>query len=288
MPSPQNAGFQTKNAIRDALTAAGTHPKRRFGQNFLIDQNLMGKLIEAADIGPDDVILEVGTGTGSLTTLLARSAPRVETFEIDPDVAEIAQARLAEFPHVRLTRGDALQNQTTLAPKLRRVLDASPGRVKLVANLPYDIATPLLMALLIADAPPISMCFTIQREVGLRLTAAHNTRDYGPASILAQICCAIERVARVPAAAFWPRPKIESVMLKMSPRADAPAAADRRRLSALVRAAFLHRRKTMRQALKDASPAAELISAFESLGIPPTGRPESLTPNMWMSLSDSL
>lgn len=286
--TPPADSFQTAAVLRRLLTDAGLRPRHRHGQNFLIDRNLMMKLVAAAALTVDDIVLEVGTGAGSLTGLLADRAGRVHTFEIDDDLANVAESQLAGRPNVTLHRGDALQTQTVLAPAISALIARHAGRLKLVANLPYDVATPLVMDLLIAPSPPAMMCFTIQREVGLRLLAEPGTRDYGPASVVAQTLATIERIAPVPPQAFWPRPKVESVMLRMTHRQPAMMPAAKARLALLVRHAFQFRRKKLRPILAQQFTEAVAAAGLAAAGLLGDERPEQATPAQWFILAETM
>ncbi|MCK6484137.1 MAG: ribosomal RNA small subunit methyltransferase A [Phycisphaerae bacterium] len=274
--------FQTARDIRRLLTEAGARPRKRYGQHFLIDRHHMDKLLAAAELSREDTVIEVGAGTGSLTGLLAGRAGRVHTFEIDTTLAEIAARHVADCPHVTLHRGDALAGQSTLARELAAVLYEASGPVKLVANLPYDIATPLLLALLQADRPPVRMCFSIQREVAERLTAKPNTRDYGPAGLACRWLAHSERLAIVPRTAFWPPPKVESALMRLI-RIDmsAPQRSDARRNVELVRRFFQTRRKTLSHILTGWVGRATADSLLGDACMDGRRRPESLTADEW-------
>lgn len=280
--------FQTAATLRRLLTEAGLRPRHRRGQNFLIDRNLMMKLVAAAVLTLDDIVLEVGTGAGSLTGLLADRAGRVHTFEIDDQLAGVAESQLAGRTNVTMHRGDALQSQTVLAPAISALIAEHPGRVKLVANLPYDVATPLLMGLLLAPSPPVSMCFTIQREVGLRLLAEPGTRDYGPASVLTRTLTTTQRIAAVTPQSFWPQPKVDSVMLRLTSRAPAMPHEARAQLAGLARHAFQFRRKKLRPILIQQSTEAAAAAGLTAAGLLGDERPEQVTPAQWVMLAAAM
>ena len=173
MPSPR----QTASFLMQRFAEVGIHPATRRGQNFLIDLNLVELLVETAAVTPDDVVLEIGTGTGSLTALLARTAAVVVTVEIDPHLHQLAREALVDCPNVVMLQQDALKNKNHLHPAVldavREQLAAAPGRrLKLAANLPYNVATPVISNLLGLDEPPVSLTVTIQRELGERIAAA--------------------------------------------------------------------------------------------------------------------
>jgi 16S rRNA (adenine1518-N6/adenine1519-N6)-dimethyltransferase len=243
---------QTLSFLRRRFEEAGIRPRTRYGQNFLIDLNLQQLLLDTARLGPDDVMLEVGTGTGSLTALAAARAAAVVTVEIDRDLFRLAGEALHGLENVTMLQLDALRNKNRLNPALldavREHVAASPGRqLKLVANLPYNVATPVLSNLLATDDPPRTMTATIQKELADRIVARPSTKDYGALSIWMQSQCRVKIVRVMPPAAFWPRPKVTSaivhVVLDDALRGRIP---DRRYFHDFIRAMFFHRRKFLR------------------------------------------
>ena len=283
--------FQTKTEIRALLNAAGVRPRRRHGQHFLIDGNLMNRLLEAAELTPHDAVLEVGPGTGSLTEHLVAEAGRVIAVEIDPVLLGIVQGRLADAVNATCIQGDVLSSKQHLAPAVSKALTKArrdlPGRMMLVANLPYSVATPLLANLLLDPCGFDRFCFTVQREVADRFTASPGTKDYGPISIALQITCRVKRLAVLPPQVFWPRPAVESAMLKTDVLRN--PFGTRERLAwfmDLLRAAFAHRRKTLKYNLArivDQGVCRTLAAEFDL-----TRRPESLTVDEWITLAQRI
>lgn len=257
MPTP----IQTKRDVESMLTAAGLRPDKHLGQHFLIDGNLMRKLVASAEIAPGDVVFEVGGGTGGLTDLLAEAATHVVVVEVDHDLAPLLRARFADRPHVHVLHADVLANKSTVAPGVLQALsdaqDVSKAagsiepravpRILLVANLPYHVATPLLMNLFTATPRVERFVFTIQQEVADRLDAPCGSRDYGPLAIAVQTTCRFTRFAKLPPQAFWPPPNVASAMIRLD-RQPHPfeQGEDLDRFIKLLRAAFAHRRKTVR------------------------------------------
>jgi 16S rRNA (adenine1518-N6/adenine1519-N6)-dimethyltransferase len=282
---------QTKTEIEATLRAAGLRPRRRLGQHFLIDGNLMRRLADAADIQPHDVVLEVGAGTGGLTDLLVARAGVVVAVEIDPALFAVLAARFPAAPSLTLVRSDVLARKHAIAPAVTGVLSAIRVRARaqmlLVANLPYDVATPLLVNLLFEPRRFTRFCFTVQREVGQRMEAAPGGRDYGPLAVLLQLTCRIDRLARVPASAFWPRPAVESGMYRLD-RVSGPfdSADDLARFAELVRGAFRHRRKTLRYNL--ARCRGEDVADRVADVVDPSCRPEAVSPQEWVELAARL
>ncbi len=279
---------QTLSEIRRLLAEAGLAPQHRFGQNFLIDLNLMRKLVAAADVQAADTVLEVGPGTGSLTEILLDRGARVVAVEIDHGLQAIVRNRLAENPRFTLVQGDALGGKHRVNPLVLRILAAQPplpgGAYKLVANLPYQIATPLLVDLLMVEPRFAQMTCTIQREVGERLAGAPRSEAYGTVSIITQSLADLTLLAIIPPTAFWPRPAVESVMLTLRPRppeqievTDVPG------FAAFVQHGFQQRRKMLRRLLREWEESAALV-AFQRAGVSPDARPEELSPAGWRAL----
>ena len=238
----------------------GIHPRAKLGQNFLIDLNLLRLLYESADIEKNDVVLEVGTGTGSLTAELSDRAGFVITVELDSVLHELAKQELFGRTNIRFLQTDILKNKNRLSDEVldavREQLAAIPGsRFKLVANLPYSIATPLMSNLLLTDIPPHSMVVTIQKELADRITAKPSTKDWGALSLWMQSQCKTELVRVMAPTVFWPRPKVNSAILRIiydeKRRNKIP---DLNFFHEFCRAMFFHRRKFLR---------SELCSAFK-------------------------
>lgn len=276
---------QSLTEIRALLAAAGLTPRHQYGQNFLIDLNLLRKLPAAAELNPADVVLEVGPGTGSLTELLLNSGARVVAVEVDRGFQAVLRARLREAARFTLVAGDVLAGKHTVNPgvlaALRDQPAARPGAYKLVANLPYQVATPLLMELLHAQPRFARLVCTIQREVGERLLAQPETAAYGPVSVITQSLATSETLAVLPPSVFWPRPKVESVMLRITPLpAECVDVPDIAGFVGFVRSAFQQRRKMLRRILRD-WPRPIAAEAFEQAGISGDARPEALSPAEW-------
>ena len=286
----QPVRVQTKADIREILETAGMRPHRRFGQNFLIDGNLLRKLVERAEIGPADTVLEVGGGTGVLSDLLAAQAGRLIIVELDHRLGPLLVERFADRDHVSVLLMDALSGKHYVAPEVLDTLGAAPpagGIYTLVANLPYNIATPLIMNLLRARPQVQRMCFTIQKEVADRLVAAPGRKDYGVVSVAVQTVCRVEHVANVPHTAFWPMPKVQSTMLRLDRQAhpfEADAALEA--FIDLLKAGFSHRRKTLRYNLARGYSAdlVDRLAGHTDL----TRRAENLSVPEWTALAKLL
>lgn len=252
---------QTVSFLTQRFRQIGLEPDSKHGQNFLIDLNLVELLERTADIQPNDVILEVGTGTGSLTAMMAEKAAAVVSVEIDAHLHQMAREELEGQTNVELLLQDALKNKNNFHPDViqavRRHLDAAPGRqFKLAANLPYNIATPIISNLLLWDTPPCLMVATIQKELAERIVAEPETKDYGSLSVWIQSQCDAEIVRILGPKVFWPRPKVHSAIVKITRSPEKCARIDNLPyFHQFVRAMFFHRRKFLRSVL---------ISAFKT------------------------
>jgi 16S rRNA (adenine1518-N6/adenine1519-N6)-dimethyltransferase len=233
----------------------GIRPDTRLGQNFLIDYNLQQLLVSAAQLEPRDVVLEVGTGTGALTALMAPSVAAVVTVEVNRHLSELASEELMGHPNVTMLTLDALANKNRIDPRVlaavaARVAD-EPGRQwKLVANLPFNIATPIISNLLAIASPPVTMTVTIQKELADRIVARPSTKDYSALSLWVQSQCLTSVVRVLPPTVFWPRPKVTSAIIQvMVDLQKRGRIADLEYWHHFVRAMFLHRRKFLRSVI---------------------------------------
>ena len=277
---------QTQSFLIRRFAEVGIHPNSKRGQNFLIDQNLMRLLVDAVQLDANDVVLEVGTGTGSLTTMMAPFVAAVVSVEVDAQLHQLATEELIDFENVQLLLVDVLRNKNSLATEvtdaLRQALAAKPSRrLKLVANLPYAVATPVMSNLLASDLPVTSMTVTIQKELADRIMARPATKDYSAPSVWMQSQCRIELIREMAPSVFWPRPKVHSAIIHVvvDPQLQGRIA-DRAFFHEFVRAMFFHRRKFLRSELASAfkgeltkSDADEIM---QSLALGPTTCAEEL------------
>ena len=251
-PAPSR---QTLSFLKKRFAEVGIEPQTKHGQNFLIDLNLQHVIADTAQLTRDDVVLEVGTGTGALTALMAAQAVHVVTVEIDERMYQLASEELVDVPNVTQLQMDALRNKNNFCPELldeiEQQLAAVPnGRLKLVANLPYNIATPVISNLLRTRVVPHTMVATIQKELGERIVAKPSTKDYSALSVWIQCQCDAKIARIMPPSVFWPRPKVQSAIMEIvvdTERRD--RIADREFFHGFSRSLFQHRRKFLRSVL---------------------------------------
>jgi len=285
--------LQTLTTIRSLLASAGLRPNKKLGQHFLIDGNLMRKLVASAEVEPRDVVLEVGCATGSLTRELAGQAGAVVAVEVDRRLAEIAGAELADLDNVTLLHCDVLASKTQIDPQVLAALDEArgrwDGRVLLVANLPYQVASPLVIDLLTGSVAFARICFTVQKEVAGRLLANPSGRTYGPLSVIVQALATVRRIAAVPPQAFWPRPAVDSTMVRLDPDPDRrQRIGDVTHFVGVVKACFSHRRKTLGHNLTVAYGQGVADRVLTGGQIESRTRPEQLDPTSWVELARRL
>ena len=277
---------------------AGIDPRKKLGQNFLIDLNLHDLLFRSAQLQEGDVVLEVGTGTGALTMAMAEQATAVVTVELDPALFALAGEQLAELPNVEMLHTDVLKNKNRINPMvleaIERHLAAGPDRrFKLAANLPYNIATPIITNLLALDRSPVSMTVTIQKELGDRIVARPGTKDYGALSIWVQSQAQAEIVRIMPPSVFWPRPKVDSAIVHIElDEARRNQIPDRAFFQQFVRSMFFHRRKFLRSVLisatKNQLEKPDVDEIMNQLGLDATARAEQLDVSSMLRLADTV
>jgi 16S rRNA (adenine1518-N6/adenine1519-N6)-dimethyltransferase len=284
--SDDSAPRQTLSYVKGLLASRGILPKSKLGQNFLIDLNLIDLVVRTAELTTADLVLEVGTGTGSLTNRLADSAGAVVSVELDPVIHDMAREVTGERANVRLLHADALRNKNELNPAVLAGLAEmrarfSTTRFKLVANLPYAVATPVISNVLLGDEPIERMVVTVQWEIAERLTARVGTSHYGALTVLVQSVAEVEIVRRLAPAVFWPRPQVESAIVLIRPDAGKRAkVGDVQRFRHFLRDLYVHRRKNLRGALagwpSGRRDKAEVDAKLAALGLPGTTRAEDL------------
>jgi 16S rRNA (adenine1518-N6/adenine1519-N6)-dimethyltransferase len=253
-------------------------PKKSLGQHFLVDENILGVIGRLADLRPDDVVLEVGPGLGILTRYLADRVARVHAVELDRSLERPFREALGARANVELTFGDALELDLS-------ALDPAPN--KLVANLPYNVATPLVVESLEGVRSLERWCVMVQREVADRFFATPRTKAYGAVSVLVQLKTRKVGFHAVPPAVFRPRPRVESALVAFERVDGGPSLPDVR---PVVDAAFAHRRKTLANsvALAGLTKRAGAEAALAAIGRPPTARAEELEPEEFVALAHAL
>jgi 16S rRNA (adenine1518-N6/adenine1519-N6)-dimethyltransferase len=289
---------QTQGYLQQLFAERGIAPRSRLGQNFLIDLNIQRLLVETARLERRDVALEVGAGTGGLTAELARYAGQVLAVEIDPRYYALAAEAVAGCTNVTLVHADVLKSKNRLNPQLLEQLHGLMGALgpdaqfKLVANLPYSAATPVIANLLGSDPAPASMSVTIQQELADRLAARPRTKDYGALSVWVQGLAKVRLVRRLPPSVFWPRPKVFSAIVQIVPQPGWRARISELGLfHELVRRAFLHRRKKLSNTLsaefREQFTKPEAEHFLEAQGVSPDARPEAVTVRQWIELGNA-
>ena len=289
---------QTVTYLTRRLGEVGIRPDTRRGQNFLVDLNLLELLVDTAAVGPEDVVLEIGTGTGSLTALVAPFATAVVTVEIDRQLHQLAKENLVDFDNVTLLQGDALKNKNQLRPDfldvVRDQLDVESGRrFKLVANLPYSVATPVISNLIATDLVPDTITVTIQKELADRITARPGTKDYSGLSIWIQSQCDARIVRVIPPSAFWPRPKVHSAIIQIRTQMSRRLRiSDRKAFHVFVRSMFFHRRKYLRSVLlsshKKVLSKQDVDIIMASMGLAANSRAEQLSVKDMLTLFETV
>ncbi|MCA9279545.1 MAG: ribosomal RNA small subunit methyltransferase A [Phycisphaeraceae bacterium] len=248
--------MQTLSQIRDTLNAYDLSPTKRFGQNFLIDHNKLSLLVDAAGVGTScKVVLEIGPGTGTLTETMLDHGATVIASEIDHGMCRLLRGTITNWPDTfALIEGDCLASKSSIAPEIIQALDDAmrahgTQTYRLVANLPYAVSTPVLLALITQHPKCDGMFVTIQNEVADRLLAQPNTKEYGTLGIVAQTCCTVERFATLPPSCFWPAPDVTSAMVAIRRKPESPSI-DPSFLAIFCRDLFARRRKQLAGALK--------------------------------------
>jgi len=298
-PQASAPARQTTAYLKELFTQVGFTIDAKRGQNFLVDLNLLDLLERSGGITPADVVLEVGTGTGALTERLVRAAARVVTCEIDPRLACLARDRLIDRDNVVLVEGDVLAGKHRFAPEVLAAIDAAlaaapGGRLLLVANLPYCVATPVISNLLALPRPFDAAVVTVQREMGERMIAAAGSHSYNALSVWIGAQCRSELVRILPPSVFWPRPKVDSAIVRLDlDPARRALVGDLARFHDFVRDIFCHRRKLLRgvlvrlaaQKTGDKDAAKRIVeSIYATLGFAADIRAEDIAPDVFVDM----
>lgn len=262
--------------------------QKKYGQNFLIDANILTKIVEAAQITKEDTVLEIGPGIGTMTQYLAEAAGKVIAVEIDRELIPILEETLSSYDNVTVLCADVLKVDLT-----KLVNENGGGPIKVVANLPYYITTPIIMALFESRVPLTSITVMVQSEVADRMQTGPGTKDYGALSLAVQYYAKPEIVARVPASCFTPRPNVDSTVVRLMKFEEPPVKAeDEDWLFGIIRASFNQRRKTLANGLANAGGLGigreQVESVLEEMGLSRTVRGETFTLERFADFSNRL
>ncbi|MDO4463864.1 MAG: 16S rRNA (adenine(1518)-N(6)/adenine(1519)-N(6))-dimethyltransferase RsmA [Bacillota bacterium] len=287
----------TPTATAQVIKKYGFSFQKKFGQNFLIDANILEKIIASAEITKEDCVIEIGPGIGTMTQYLAENAREVVAVEIDKNLIPILEETLKEYENVSILNEDILKVDLN-----RLVKEKNDGRpIKVVANLPYYITTPIIMGLFESHVPLSSITIMVQKEVADRMQVGPGTKDYGALSLAVQYYAKPEIMLNVAPACFMPRPNVGSAVIRLTRFEEPPAKTqDERKMFSIIRAAFNQRRKTLANALTNGLAYTneegkvihvsrkEVCEALEKMGLSQTIRGEALSLEQFARLSDLL
>ena len=277
-----------KNTI-EVLQKYQFHFAKKFGQNFLIDTHVLDKIVRAAEITPEDYVLEIGPGIGTLTQYLCESAKHVFAVEIDDNLIPILQDTLSPYDNVTVIHNDVLKLDIN-----KLVEEKCEGkRIKVVANLPYYITTPIIMGLFESHVPLDSITIMVQKEVADRMQVGPGTKDYGALSLAVQYYAKPQILLNVPASCFMPRPNVDSAVIQLTRYEKPPVeVADEHLMFRLIRASFNQRRKTMTNSVGNSPELSvskeQMAAALEKCGLSATVRGEALTLAQFAELANVL
>jgi 16S rRNA (adenine1518-N6/adenine1519-N6)-dimethyltransferase len=272
-------------SIKKELSKYGLFPQKRLGQHFLVDRNILDKVIQTAQAKKEDVVLEIGPGFGEMTFALAHQVKKVIAIEIDQKLVAILNEKIKKFPNVEVVKSDILKVD------FKHFFEKEGHPIKVVANLPYQISTPLLFRFIESKAVFSTFTLMLQKEVAERMVAPTGRKEYGPLSIFIQIFLDASILFFIRPSAFFPPPKVESALVHMVWK-EKPMVTDPNKewFKKVVKACFGYRRKTLVNALKhsDLSLPASIEPKMKSIGIDPRRRPETLTIQEFISLAEVL
>lgn len=263
--------------------------QKKFGQNFLIDGHVLDKIIVGAGVTKDDMVLEIGPGIGTMTQYLAEAAGKVVAVEIDRNLLPILQETLADYDNVKVIHADVLSLDLE-----KLVQEENGGRpIKVVANLPYYITTPIIMALFEQHVPLANVTVMVQKEVAARMKSGPGSKDYGALSLAVQYYAEPYIVANVPCNCFMPRPNVDSAVIRLTRYEEPPVQVkDEKMLFKIIRASFNQRRKTLQNGLNNSSELNftkdQIAAAIAEAGFSPSVRGEALTLEQFAKLTDIL
>ena len=275
----------TRAGVREVVDKYGLAAKKKLGQHFLVDGHVVDKILNAADVGEDDVVLEIGPGIGGLTQALASRAGHVVAVELDKQLVPILESQFESAP-VTIVQGDILR--VSLPEILALYNDKN---IKVVANLPYYITTPVILYLLESGLPFKSITVMIQKEVAQRMAASPGTKDYGSLTLAVQYYADVSIAANVPVNCFMPRPAVDSAVAHLQILDSPRVGGDKEVLFKIIHAAFNHRRKTLVNTLDFAgfgNGKEDLAKTLESCGLNPQIRGEALSIFQFSELAQAL
>ena len=278
-------GLESMVSIKQELREYGLYPKKRLGQHFLVDPNILNKVVRTAQVGKEDVVLEVGPGLGQMTLSLARQAKKVIAVEVDERLMAILKQKVEDYPNVEVIKGDILKMD------FKRFFKKEAHPIKVVANLPYQISTPLLFRFIESTEIFSTLTLMLQKEVAERMVASPGRKEYGPLSIFIQAFSDVSIRFIIKPSAFFPPPKVESALVYMVWKERSMIKReDEEWFKRVVKASFGHRRKTLINALKhsELSLPDSIGLRMEEIRIDPRRRPETLTIEEFASLAEAL
>ena len=290
----------TRKHTRKLFQNTGLRPRKRFGQNFLVNTQVLDFIVEAAELSPEDLVLEIGAGTGTLTQRLALSSSKVMAVELDEGLFHVLQSTFQGNSDVTLIHADILD--LDLSAAIDTVSNSEPAleRIKVIGNLPYYITTPILIKVLeessLLPLPIRTVLTMVQKEVGERIIASPGAKEYGALSIAIAYRSDAEILRRVPAASFYPKPKVDSVLIRLNMRPiPSVDVKDEQLFFCIVRSAFQYRRKTLRNAIRMACKAGAMqLSedsvdyALQTLGFDEKRRGETLSISEFAALANAI
>ena len=280
--------LHSPKATADIIKKYGFRFKKNFGQNFLIDPNIIKKILEASDIKKDDLVLEIGPGIGTLTQHIAYSCGHVIAVEIDKSLIPVLEETLSGYENVTLINDDILN--IDISKLIREKGNGRPA--KIIANLPYYITTPVVMKILEENRLISSMTIMVQKEVAERMSAEAGTKNYGALSLAVRYHADTKKVTDVSPNCFMPRPDVSSIVIQLDIKRKTPAVSDEKLMFGLIRAAFMQRRKTLINSLKNSALFSlnrqEWESALKAACVPQSVRGETLTLEDFARLSEEV
>jgi 16S rRNA (adenine1518-N6/adenine1519-N6)-dimethyltransferase len=286
--------MQTKRKIWQLLSTAGIRPNKKLGQHFLTDLNLMQLLVDCANVQKDDIVLEVGCGTGSLTETLAQRAGTVVAVEIDHSLAAIAKGQLADCKNVEIINCDVLKSKNSINQTVVGAIETARkkhrGRILLLANLPYNVASPVMADLITGPVTANAMFVTVQKELADRMTAEPGGKNYGILSILLCATGEVEVVRTLKPSVFWPPPQVDSAMISFVRLTNkSNRIKDMQLFTEIVRLFMGHRRKTLKACARLARGKLAKIDwqrVFDLCSITARQRPAQLGPQDYVSITN--